>query len=107
VWSGTSGIASLHPLTSLCYNLTGKKRETEADGTNLMNKRKPPPSVWESLGQLGALGFTVAIPLALGYYLGVYLDGVTHQQSLFLLFGLLLGLIVGIYGAYRLFKRFL
>lgn len=72
-----------------------------------MNKKKPPPSVWESLGQFSALGFTIAIPLALGYYLGAYLDGVTHHKSLFLLFGLLLGLIVGIYGAYRLFRRFI
>jgi ATP synthase protein I len=72
-----------------------------------MNKKKSPPSVWESLGQFSALGFTIAIPLALGYYLGTYLDGVTHNKSLYLLLGLLLGLIVGIYGAYRLFKRFL
>jgi ATP synthase protein I len=72
-----------------------------------MNKKKTPPSVWESLGQVGALGFTIAIPLALGYYLGTYLDGITHHKTLFLLLGLLLGLIVGIYGAYRLFKRLL
>ncbi len=70
-----------------------------------MNKKKP-PSVWESLGQFSALGFTIAIPLALGYYLGTYLDGVTYQKSLYLLLGLLLGLIVGIYGSYRLFRRF-
>ncbi len=74
-----------------------------------MKQKKPSPSVWESLGLLGALGFVIAIPLALGYYLGTYLDGVTHnnKSSLYLLLGLLLGLIVGIYGAYRLFKRFL
>lgn len=56
---------------------------------------------------MGQLGFIVAIPLVLGYYLGTYLDSVTHQGSLFLILGLLLGLIVGIYGAYRLLKRFL
>ncbi len=71
-----------------------------------MNKKRA-PSVWESLGQLGALGFTIAIPLALGSYLGNYLDGVTHHGPLFVMLGLLLGLIVGIYGSYRLFKRFL
>ncbi len=69
-----------------------------------MNK-KPPPSVWESLGQVSALGFIIAIPLVLGSYLGNYLDGLTNQKLLFLLLGLLLGLIVGIYGAYRLFAR--
>ena len=52
------------------------------------------------------LGFTIAIPLALGAWGGNFLDGRTHHQPLFLLLGLLLGLIVGIYGAYRLFARF-
>jgi ATP synthase protein I len=70
-----------------------------------MNK-KPPPSVWESLALVGQLGFTIAVPLALGSILGNYLDSITHQKILFLLLGLLLGLIVGIYGAYRLFSRF-
>jgi ATP synthase protein I len=69
-----------------------------------MNK-KPPPSVWESLALAGQLGFTIAIPLALGAILGNYFDGITHQKTLFLLLGLLLGLIIGIYGAYRLFAR--
>lgn len=71
-----------------------------------MNKKKP-PSVWEALALVGALGLTIAIPLALGTILGNYLDGLTNHRPLFLMFGLLLGLIVGIYGAYRLFARFL
>lgn len=94
----------LHSFDSLCYNLTGIRRETAADGTKWMNK-KPPPSVWASLGQVGALGFIIAIPLALGSYVGNYLDGLTNHPPLFLILGLLLGLIVGVYGAYRLFAR--
>jgi len=70
-----------------------------------MNK-KPPPSVWGSLALMGQLGFTIAIPLALGAWGGSYLDDITHTKSLYLLLGLLLGLIVGVYGAYRLFSRF-
>jgi ATP synthase protein I len=69
-------------------------------------QKKPPPSVWEALSLVGALGFIIAIPLTLGSFLGNYLDGVTHHTPLFLILGLLLGLIVGIYGAYRLFARF-
>ena len=69
-----------------------------------MNKK--PPSVWESLALAGQLGFTIAVPLALGAILGNYLDSITHQTTIFLLLGLLLGLIIGIYGAYRLFARF-
>ena len=68
-----------------------------------MNKK--PPSVWEAMALAGQLGFTIAVPLALGTILGNYLDGITHQKTLFLLLGLLLGLIIGIYGAYRLFAR--
>ncbi len=68
--------------------------------------KKPPPSVWESLALVGQLGFTIAIPLALGAFVGNYLDGLTGQKMLFLLLGLLLGLILGIFGAYRLFARF-
>jgi ATP synthase protein I len=71
-----------------------------------MSKKKP-PSVWEALAQVGALGFTIAIPLALGTILGIYLDSLTNHKPLFLMLGLLLGLIVGIYGAYRLFARLL
>ncbi len=71
-----------------------------------MNKKKPPSSVWEAMALVSGLGFTIAIPLAAGSLLGIYLDGRTNHEPLFLLLGLLLGLIVGIYGAYRLLARF-
>jgi len=51
---------------------------------------------------MGQLGFTIAIPIAIGVIGGNYLDGVVRTGHLFLLLGLLLGLISGIYGAYRL-----
>jgi ATP synthase protein I len=71
-----------------------------------MNKKQP-PSVWGSLALVGQLGFTIAFPIALFAILGNYLDGVVHIGHLFLLLGLLLGLISGIYGAYRLLSRLL
>ena len=55
---------------------------------------------------MGQLGLTIALPLLAGALLGNYLDSRTHNTSLFLILGLLLGLIVGIYGAYRLLSRF-
>jgi ATP synthase protein I len=70
-------------------------------------KQKPQPSVWELMGALSGIGFTIAVPIVLGAVGGHYLDGLTHTKSLFLLLGLLLGLIVGAYGAYRLFKSIL
>lgn len=71
-----------------------------------MNK-KPPPSVLGSLAALGGMGFTLAIPIAIGAIAGNYLDGRIQSGHLFLLLGLLLGLITGIFGAYRLFTSVL
>ncbi|GHO88998.1 AtpZ/AtpI family protein [Dictyobacter formicarum] len=68
-------------------------------------KQKPPtPTMLNTLGALSGMGFTVAVPIALGAILGNYLDGLLHTGPLFILLGLLLGLISGIYGAYRLYK---
>jgi len=69
-----------------------------------MNK-KPPLTILEALGTLAGLGFTIAVPIALFTIGGYYLDGFTHTKPLFVLLGLLLGLITGIYGAYRLLSR--
>jgi ATP synthase protein I len=76
----------------------------KTDGKRRM-KEKPQPSVMRSLGAMGILGFTIAIPLVAGAIVGTYLDGLIHTKPLFILLGLLLGLISGIYGAYRLFKQ--
>ena len=67
--------------------------------------RKPSPSLGESLALMGQLGFVIAIPIVLGALLGSFLDSRFHTGPFLLLFGLLLGLISGIYGAYRLFAR--
>jgi ATP synthase protein I len=67
-------------------------------------KKKPPPSVLVSLGALSGMGFTIAVPIAAGAIAGNYLDGLLHTKPLFILLGLLLGLVAGVYGAYRLFK---
>lgn len=67
--------------------------------------KKPPPSVWESLGALAGIGFTIVVPIAFGAGVGYYVDGLTHTRPLFTLLGLLLGLISGFYGAYRLISR--
>ncbi|TME61275.1 MAG: hypothetical protein E6I59_11810, partial [Chloroflexi bacterium] len=37
---------------------------------------------------------------------GNYLDGLTNTKNVYLYLGLLLGLIVGIFGAYRLFAPY-
>jgi ATP synthase protein I len=87
----------------VCYNPHGRKKRD--DRWDIRMNKKPPPSVWESLGALGGIGFTIVIPIVLGVILGNYIDGITHTKPLFLLLGLLLGLISGIYGVYRLLSR--
>ncbi len=66
-----------------------------------MNKKPPSPTVLGMVGALSGMGFTIAIPIVAGTLGGYYLDGYLHTKPLFILFGLLLGLIVGTFGAYR------
>ena len=69
-----------------------------------MNEKPPSPTVLGMVGALSGMGFTIAIPIAAGAIGGHYLDGFLHTGALFILLGLLLGLIVGVFGAYRLYK---
>lgn len=68
-------------------------------------KQQPPNPVWANLALVGQLGFTIAVPIILLAVVGTFLDGWLHTKPLFILLGLLLGLISGIYGAYRLLKN--
>ncbi len=70
-----------------------------------MKEKPPPPSALASIGALSGMGATIAIPIVFFTILGSYLDGLIHTRPLFVLLGLLLGLIAGVYGAYRLFRR--
>jgi ATP synthase protein I len=73
-------------------------------GSSIM-KQKPPSPVWGPLALFGQLGFTIAIPIIALAILGNYLDGRFNTTPLLTLLGLLLGLISGIFGAYRLLKN--
>jgi ATP synthase protein I len=81
----------------------GRYNKEETDGIT-MNEKPPSPTVLGMVGALSGMGFTIAIPIAAGAIGGYYLDGYLHTKPLFILLGLLLGLIVGIFGAYRLYK---
>jgi ATP synthase protein I len=70
-----------------------------------MKEKPPPPSALGSIGALSGMGVTIAVPIVFLTILGSYLDGLIHTRPLFVLLGLLLGLIAGVFGAYRLFKR--
>jgi F0F1-type ATP synthase assembly protein I len=69
------------------------------------SKQKPPASNMKVFGLFLGLGFTIVIPMLLGVWLGSIADGLLHWGYILLLLGLLLGLIFGVYGVYRLLIR--
>jgi ATP synthase protein I len=69
-----------------------------------MKQRPPSPSLLAALGALSGMGFTIAVPIIAGALFGDYLDALLHTGHLLILLGLLLGLISGIWGAFRLYK---
>src|SRR5260370_39093960 len=73
---------------------------------DLRMKKNEPPSVWGSLALMGQLGLVIVIHLVLGFFVGNYLDGLTNTKNVYLYLGLLLGLIVGIFGEYRFFSPY-
>lgn len=56
---------------------------------------------------LAGLGVSLAICVAGGVGLGIYMDGVTHRSPLFTLVGLALGVALAIAVAYVQIKKFL
>ena len=64
---------------------------------------KPSPNLFT----LAGLGISIALCVAGGVVLGLYLDGVTHRSPLFTLSGLAVGLVLAVVTAYVEIKRFL
>ena len=71
---------------------------------SMRNGEKKPPSAndWAGLVLVGQLGLTVAIPILLGIGAGLFIDSKLRSSPIATLIGLLLGLVAGVYGAYRL-----
>jgi len=53
------------------------------------------------------VGFFVAASIILGVVGGRWLDGRLNSEPLFLIIGLLLGIVVAFYGVYAMFRPFL
>lgn len=64
---------------------------------------KPSPSVFTLVG----MGVSIALCIAVGLALGVWLDDVTHLSPLFSLLGLLVGIVFAVTTAYVQIKKFL
>jgi F0F1-type ATP synthase assembly protein I len=66
-------------------------------------EEKPSPNVFTLLG----MGVSIALCIALGLLLGVWLDSVTHLSPLFTFVGLLAGIALAVAMAYVQIKKFL
>jgi hypothetical protein len=66
---------------------------------------KPQPS--PGFLVLAGLGVSLAVCVAGGVGLGIYLDDVTHRSPLFTLLGLALGVVIAVAVAYVQIKKFL
>jgi hypothetical protein len=65
--------------------------------------QKPSPSVFTLVG----MGVSIALCIAVGLILGVWLDSVTHLSPLFSLVGLLFGIVFAVATAYVQIRKFL
>jgi F0F1-type ATP synthase assembly protein I len=66
-------------------------------------EEKPSPSVFTLVG----MGVSIALCIAIGLVIGVWLDDVTHLSPLFSLMGLLVGIVFAVVTAYVQIKKFL
>ena len=78
------------------FALTGAAESSAVDD-------KPSPSLFT----LAGLGVSIALCVAGGVVLGLYLDGVTHRSPLFTLLGLVVGVVLAVVTAYVEIKKFL
>jgi F0F1-type ATP synthase assembly protein I len=72
-----------------------------------MAKKKGSSSAWRALGLMTNIGVTMAASVAIGYYIGHYLDlWLLHQKvSWFTLFFSLCGIGAGFKGVFRLIDQ--
>jgi len=62
-------------------------------------------SFWRYVGLIGAVGWSVVVPMALGVLLGSWLDRRYERGSAWTLALLLIGLAIGCYNAWRMISR--
>jgi ATP synthase protein I len=60
---------------------------------------------WGSVGMMGTVGWSVAVPTAGGVLFGRWLDGRLDAGHVFLVFFMLVGLGVGVYIAWRMIRE--
>jgi ATP synthase protein I len=69
--------------------------------------KKDTSSPWRAFGLFGALGMQTAVWIVAGLFAGRWLDSVLGTGPIFLVVGILSGVVLGIVGTILLIKRFL
>ena len=70
-----------------------------------LKAKKEHSNIWRMSGFFGLIGFSVIIPLALLIWLGTYLDKAFPTEFSWTMAGILLGLIVGGWNAWKWVKK--
>ncbi|MFO7955971.1 MAG: AtpZ/AtpI family protein [Candidatus Brocadiia bacterium] len=65
------------------------------------NVEEEDESFWSTVGMMGTVGWSVALPTAVGALLGRWLDGVLDSGHVFVVFFMLVGLGLGCFIAWR------
>ena len=64
-------------------------------------------SRWVAALRLTGVGFFIGACIVLGTFAGLWLDGKLNTKPLFVIVGLLVGLIVAAYGVYQMLRPFI
>jgi ATP synthase protein I len=65
------------------------------------NEREADESFWSTVGMMGTVGWSVALPTAIGVLFGRWLDGRLDAGHVFVVFFMLVGLAIGCVVAWR------
>ena len=76
-----------------------------APSVEVRMKRNHPESPWKYIGLIGSIGLELFFLIIAGAYVGRKLDERFHTEPLFLAFGLIGGMAMGIIGAVYTIRR--
>ena len=91
--------------------MSDKRKRTWSEEVGVKERRKlrarseKDRGVWFGLGMFGLVGWTVAIPALAGLAVGLWIDARITSRYAWSLMGLLLGVVIGCFGAWRWVKR--
>ena len=61
-------------------------------------------SRWVATLRLTGVGFFIGACILLGVFAGLWLDGKLNTKPIFMIVGLLIGLVVAVYGVYQMLR---